>query len=210
MTIEANNMLIRIVDDDEVLRESLAFMLNMAGWETQSYPDARAFLTQDALSVPGCLILDLRMPGMSGLELLLELNRRASTLPVVFLTAHGEMDTAVLAMKKGAVDFISKPVAPDKLVEAVQAAMAKQQFKNAGLASPAEIVAAWKALTDREREICMEVSKARTNREVARRLHISERTVEGHRASAFKKLSVKTVKDLCVVMSELSAIDEAR
>ena len=113
-------------------------------------------------------------------------------------------------MKKGAVDFISKPVAPDKLVEAVQAAMAKQQFKNAGLASPAEIVAAWKALTDREREICMELSKARTNREVARRLHISERTVEGHRASAFKKLSVKTVKDLCVVMSELSAIDEAR
>ena len=181
MSDEKNvEVLIRIVDDDDVLRSSLAFMLQAAGWKTQTYADAVSFLRQDALSVPGCLILDVRMPGMSGLELQLELNRRACLLPIIFLTAHGEMDMAVFAMKKGAVDFISKPVDPEKLIDAVSSALAKQQFRRAGLKTPADIVARYASLTSREREVCQELAHGKTNRETARTLHISERTVEGH------------------------------
>ena len=211
MSDEKNvEVLIRIVDDDDVLRSSLAFMLQAAGWKTQTYADAVSFLRQDALSVPGCLILDVRMPGMSGLELQLELNRRACLLPIIFLTAHGEMDMAVFAMKKGAVDFISKPVDPEKLIDAVSSALAKQQFRRAGLKTPADIVAGYASLTCREREVCQELARGKTNRETARTLHISERTVEGHRASSFKKLGVQTVRGLLDFLNELLQVENEK
>ncbi len=211
MSDEKNvEVLIRIVDDDDVLRSSLAFMLQAAGWKTQTYADAVSFLRQDALSVPGCLILDVRMPGMSGLELQLELNRRACLLPIIFLTAHGEMDMAVFAMKKGAVDFISKPVDPEKLIDAVSSALAKQQFRRAGLKTPADIVARYASLTSREREVCQELARGKTNRETARTLHISERTVEGHRASSFKKLGVQTVRGLLDFLNELLQVENEK
>lgn len=211
MSDEKNvEVLIRIVDDDDVLRSSLAFMLQAAGWKTQTYAEAVSFLRQDALSVPGCLILDVRMPGMSGLELQLELNRRACLLPIIFLTAHGEMDMAVFAMKKGAVDFISKPVDPEKLIDAVSSALAKQQFRRAGLKTPADIVARYASLTSREREVCQELARGKTNRETARTLHISERTVEGHRASSFKKLGVHTVRGLLDFLNELLQVENEK
>ncbi len=208
MNVENNvETLIRIVDDDEVLRSSLAFMLQAAGWKTKTYEDAGSFLRQDALSVPGCLILDVRMPGMSGLELQLELNRRACLLPIIFLTAHGEMDMAVFAMKKGAVDFISKPVDPEKLIDAVSSALSKQQLRRAGMTTPADIVARYASLTSREREVCVELAHGKTNRETAKMLRISERTVEGHRASSFRKLGVHTVRELLEFFNGLTQVE---
>ena len=199
------SLLIRIVDDDAVLRDSLAFLLQAAGWNTQTYPDAMSFLTQDSPSVQGCLVLDIRMPKMSGIELHRELNRRGITLPIIFLTAHGEMDMAVEAMKNGAVDFISKPIEPEKLIEAIRNALSRQKLKAAGMETPADIVNRFNTLTSREQEICRELAKGKLNREVARVLHISERTVEGHRASAFKKLGVKTVGELVEFLMMLDA-----
>ncbi len=206
----APQALIRIVDDDAVLRESLAFMLDAAGWRTKTYASAMDFLRQDAVSVPGCVILDVRMPGMSGLEMQLELNRRAARIPIIFLTAHGVMDMAVFAMKKGAVDFLSKPVDPERLIEAVRGALARQQLRDAGMQTPAEVVARYEGLTSREKEVCAELVRGRTNHETGKALHISERTVEGHRASAFRKLSVRTVRELADFYDALEAIHNER
>ena len=113
-------------------------------------------------------------------------------------------------MKKGAVDFISKPVDPEKLIDAVSSALAKQQFRRAGLKTPADIVARYASLTSREREVCQELARGKTNRETARTLHISERTVEGHRASSFKKLGVHTVRGLLDFLNELLQVENEK
>ena len=110
--------LIRIVDDDEDMRESLSFLLESEGWQCAAYASAREFLIEDAGSVPGCLILDIRMPEMTGLELQQEMNRRKIFLPIVFLTGHGSIDMAVSAMKSGAVEFLQKPVDHARLLGA--------------------------------------------------------------------------------------------
>lgn len=112
--------LIRIVDDDEDMRESLSFLLESEGWKCSAYSSAREFLIEDAGSVPGCLILDIRMPEMTGLELQQEMNRRKIFLPIVFLTGHGSIDMAVSAMKSGAVEFLQKPVDHARLLGIVR------------------------------------------------------------------------------------------
>ena len=194
---------IRLVDDDDVLRHSLKFLLQAEGWGVRDYPSAKKFLTEDILSTPGCLVLDIRMPEMSGLELQNELLHRGVTLPIVFLTGHGTMETAVDAMKKGAVDFVAKPIDPEQFVSAIREAMKRAAVKGLGYESAGGVVQAWSALTSREQEVCEWLAKGLLNREVARKLEISERTVEGHRASAFKKLGIHSVSELVLLSSEL-------
>ncbi len=196
-------LLIRLVDDDAVLRHSLAFLLQAEGWTVAEYESAEAFLANDRLAQPGCLVLDIRMDGMSGLELQQELMRRGSRLPVIFLTGHGTMETAVEAMKVGAVDFVAKPIDPERFVEAIRAALAKNALKALGIRTAGDAVAAYATLTDREKEVCRTLAKGLLNREAAIRLSISERTVEGHRAAAFKKLGIRTVADLVLFFAEL-------
>lgn len=203
MTEAAGGALVRIVDDDAVLRDSLAFLLEAAGWESRCYADAAAFLTADAPSQAGCVILDVRMPGMSGLELQAEMNRRGYTLPIIFLTGHGDMEMAVGAMKMGAVDFISKPVDPEKFIAAVRRALAKQSLIGIGVRTPGEAVRLFGLITQREQQICRELAKGKTNREAARVFHISERTVEAHRASAMRKLNIKNVRELADLIDEV-------
>ena len=123
--------LIRIVDDDEDMRESLSFLLESEGWQCAAYASAREFLIEDAGSVPGCLILDIRMPEMTGLELQQEMNRRKIFLPIVFLTGHGSIDMAVSAMKSGAVEFLQKPVDHARLLGIVRDSILSRQ-KDAG------------------------------------------------------------------------------
>lgn len=200
---EQNAPVIRLVDDDDVLRKSLRFLLEAEGWGVRDYAGAREFLTGDILSTPGCLVLDIRMPEMSGLELQHELMRRGATLPIVFLTGHGTMETAVDAMKKGAVDFVAKPIDPEHFVSAIREAMKHAAVKGLGYPSAGNVVEAWSQLTARERDVSEWLAKGLLNREVARKLEISERTVEGHRASAFKKLGIKTVSELVLLSAEL-------
>ncbi len=129
--------------------------------------------------------------------------RRGSRLPIIFLTGHGTMETAVEAMKEGAVDFVAKPIDPERFVAAIRAALAKNALKALGIRTAGDAVAAYAALTDREKEVCRMLARGLLNREAAIRLSISERTVEGHRASAFKKLGIHTVADLVLFFAEL-------
>ena len=124
-----NEALIRIVDDDADLRKGLTFMLECAGWKSAAYPSARDFLTQDSPSIPGCLILDVQMAGMTGIELQHEMNRRGNTLPIIFLTGHGDIDMAVTAMIDGAANFIQKPPESGKLLAAIETCVS-QSLKN--------------------------------------------------------------------------------
>lgn len=178
--------LVRIVDDSADAREALRFMLECEGWETEAFESAEAFLAGDRPSRPGCLILDIRMPGRSGLELQAELVRRRSKLPVIFLTGHGEIETAVGAMREGAFDFQAKPVDPAKLLPAVAAAVEADRRRRGGAA----LSLASAGLTPRELEIARLAASGLVSREIAERLGLSRRTVEHARAAALKKLGV--------------------
>ena len=197
---------VRIVDDDDGDREALAFMLESSGWKVQAYSSARDFLVNDAPSQPGCVVLDVRMPGMTGLELQEEMNRRGFRLPIIFLTAHGDVAMAVGAMQKGAVNFLVKPIDPAAFARAVsQAVQLQGRIQNDALA-PGECIARFESLSERQQEIVSMIADGFLNREVAVKLGISERTVEGHRYNAFKLLGVKNRSELARFLSRVRKI----
>ena len=197
---------VRIVDDDDGDREALAFMLESSGWKVQAYSSARDFLVNDAPSQPGCVVLDVRMPGMTGLELQEEMNRRGFRLPIIFLTAHGDVAMAVGAMQKGAVNFLLKPIDPAAFARAVsQAVQLQGRIQNDALA-PGECIARFESLSERQQEIVSMIADGFLIREVAVKLGISERTVEGHRYNAFKLLGVKNRSELARFLSRVRKI----
>lgn len=186
---------VRIVDDDAGLRDAIVYMLSNEGWRATAYPDSMSFLRADAPSCPGVLILDVRMPGMSGLELHRELRRRGYRQPVIFLSAHGDLDMAVDELRRGAFHFLQKPVDPDKLVQVVAEAMEADRRERWGLPDLEEISARMASLRPREREVMELVARGRLNSDIARILHLSVRTVEAHRAAAYVKLRVKSAAE---------------
>ena len=181
-----------IVDDDDAIRDSMRAMLEAEGFAVRCYVSADQVL-EESIPVPACLVTDVRMPGMSGLELQEELSRRKINLPVIMITGHADVPLAVRAMKAGAVEFIEKPVAAEILVAAIQSAL------NLGVQSHArekEAKAAQEvlqSLTPREREILEMLVKGLANKVVAQRLGISHRTVELHRAHIVQKLNAKNL-----------------
>lgn len=192
---------VRIVDDDAALTEGLVFLLESEGWTVQVYESAQAFLTNDAPSVRGCLVLDVRMPGMTGLELQHVMNERGYNLPIIFLTGHGDIDMAVSTIKQGAVEFLQKTGDNARLVEAVSRAVARSMEGFAQLdQDPYEAQKRWCELTEREAQLLTLIAKGQRNRDVAERLGLSVRTVEAHRANAFRKLGIKTVAELSSLM----------
>ena len=197
--------LIRIVDDDRDLRESLEFMLICEGYEVKSYESAKAYLTDDMPSRPGCLILDVRMPELTGLQLQAVLNDRAERLPIVFLTAHGSIDMAVQTMREGACDFQQKPVRAETFLPAVARAVEKDRLRRGGAEDIAEEVARYKTLSGREREVLRLVSQGLTSQAVADRLKVSKRTVDHQRTDALKKLTVRTPAELAGFFERVEA-----
>ena len=188
--------LIRIVDDDPSLGDALSFMLSMEGWKVKAYTSARDFLADDSPSIPGCLILDVRMPEMTGLQLQELLNERQWRHPIIFLSAHGDIDMAVGTMEKGAFTFLQKPVEDERLLSAVARAIDHDLKKTN---EPFDLSLAerkFASLSAREREIIVLISKGLLNRDVALQLGISERTVENHRASIYKKLTIRSSAEL--------------
>lgn len=183
--------LIRAVDDDPAIREALQFMLEAEGWRIRTYAGGQEFLTEDAPSVPGCAIIDVRMPGMSGLELQREMNVRGYRLPVIFLTGHGDIDMAVSAMREGAVDFVQKPVEQERILEAIARAVDRGRLGEGGSLLLGDIRARVSTLTDREREVAALIGAGLTNRQVGERIGITVRTAEGHRAAIIRKLGVR-------------------
>ena len=188
--------LIRTVDDDPAMREALEFMLTADGWRVKTYENGRAFLTDDAPSTPGCAILDVRMPGMSGLELQQEMNVRGYALPIIFLTGNGDIDMAVGAMRDGAVDFVQKPVRQERLLTAIARAVTRSVSETGAVETEGAIRAKVQELTEREREIAELIGKKLTNRQISERTGITVRTVEVHRAAIIRKLGVRTPDDI--------------
>ena len=206
MTLCNEAPLVRIVDDEERVRESMAFMLRHEGYECVSYASSEEFLRRDTPSRPGCVLLDVLMDGMSGLELQEEMIRRGITLPIVFLSAHGDLDMAVDAMRRGASAFIQKTADRARLLEAVADAFEKSVGGRAGGSAPGDVVARWNSLTDREKEVARLVAEGLLNREVGERLGgIAVKTVQVHRSEACRKLGVKGAAGLATAVRLLAA-----
>lgn len=199
--------LIRIVDDDRELRESQKMLLETLGWEVQTYESAVKFLEEDHLIRPGCLILDVRMPGMTGLELQQELEKRGvANLAIIFLSAHGDIQMAVHTMRHGAIDFLEKPVQPHVLLQRVTTAIAKTLQDNAKQEEFAQLKARVDKLSMREREVAQLIAQGLRNKNIARELGIEESTVKMHRANAMVKLAVTTPAELTRIFTTLEIL----
>lgn len=196
MTRKTEKPLVRIVDDDPDQLASLEIMLSAEGWDVACYERASDFFAEDTPSRPGCLILDVRMPEISGLEMQEELNRREYPPPILFLTGHGDVDMAVHTLKKGAKDFLLKPVDAPRLLTSVATIVQEDCDQRAMPLDSAAWKRKFRELTEREQEIVRYVASGLLNRQIAERLGISERTVHAHRLSAYRKLNVHNVADL--------------
>lgn len=188
--------IVRIVDDDAGLADSFQLLLETMGWEVVHYPDGMSFLQKDSLTGPGCVVLDMRMPVMTGLEVQAEMQRRRSNLPIIFLSAHGTISTAVEAVRMGAVDFLEKPVDPLNFVQKVSSAVTKSLEAAVTGATQGQRQAKFAQLTPRERDVVRQVLKGAQNKEVARELGLEVSTIKMHRANAFAKLGVHSQSEL--------------
>ena len=185
-----------IIDDDAAVRDSLALLLRLHGLETHVFAAAEAFLSQVTPEWSGIVLVDLRMPGMSGLELQTELRARRIQLPTIIITAHGEASAARTSFKSGAVDFLEKPIDRDQLLGALREAVGIESERVRLAGHAAEISKQLGRLTPREREVLDCIVAGKHNREIARELDISARTVEVHKARVMAKMGVERVADL--------------
>jgi len=192
-----------IIDDDEAVRRFLSGLIASVGLHVETYASAQEFLDADEPSQPGCLLLDIRMPGMSGLELQKELASRNIRIPIIILTGHGNVQVAVHAMKAGAVDFIEKPFNNELLLDRIQMAVAESVDADTTRVKQDEIAHRMELLTPREHQVLEIVATGETNKAVARRLDISEKTVEIHRARVMEKMQAKSLADLVKMVTML-------
>ncbi|HXV40433.1 MAG TPA: response regulator transcription factor [Steroidobacteraceae bacterium] len=185
-----------VVDDDEGVRSALALLLKSMGQPAATYASAADFLADYEPERPGCALLDVRMPGMSGLELQDELNRRGVVLPVIFITGHGDVPMAVEAMQRGAFDFLQKPFGDDDLAVRIRRALARDRELRAAIGEKSQIRARLARLTPRERQVLELVAAGKPNKVMAAELGVSQRTVEIHRAHVMKKMGASSLAQL--------------
>lgn len=195
--------LVRIVDDDPVFRASQRMLLKTRGWEVEEFDSAVKFLTEADLERPGCILLDVRMPEMTGLELQLELEKKGCRLPIVFLTGHGDISMAVHTMQHGAVSFLEKPVQPLDLIQTVAKAVDQSMELAQKNETEQQNKAVFETLTTREQQIVKLAALDTPNKIIARQLDIAEPTVKMHRAHAFAKLNVKSPLEAYRVLVKL-------
>ena len=188
--------LIRVLDDNPDQLASLELLLTGEGWDVACYERANDFFVNDRPSRPGCLILDVRMPEVSGLEVQAEMARRGIGIPIIFLTGHGDIDMAVFAVRAGAKDFLQKPVKAESRLTSVALVVQEDCDRREMPLDESAWIAKYERLTERERQIVCGAAKGLLNREIALKLHISERTVQAHRHSAYRKLGAHSTADL--------------
>ncbi|TAN60126.1 MAG: response regulator transcription factor [Magnetospirillum sp.] len=191
-----------IVDDDEAIRDALAWLFQSRGVMAETFVSASAFLSRWTPGRRGCLVLDIRMDGMTGLELFDRLQEMGSRLPVIFLTGHGDVPMAVSALKKGARDFVEKPFNDNDLVDRVIDALTWDAIQREGDADAASLAARLANLTLRERQVMDLVLAGKLNKVIADDLGITMRTVEVHRAHVFEKMGVRTAVELAQLMPQ--------
>lgn len=194
---------VRIVDDDAGVRDSYRFLVESDGWLVKTFHDAEDYLENDDSDIPGCLVLDVRMPGLSGLELQEYLNRMSNRLPVIFISAHANVEMVVRAMKNGALDFLPKPVDDAKLLSAVEKAVECSLASKEDDAELESIQQRWSLLSAREVETARLVGRGLINKVIADSMNITERTVQVHRANVYHKLGVKNAVELSKLMMRL-------
>ncbi|NMG64683.1 response regulator [Azoarcus indigens] len=187
---------IYIVDDDEALRDSLVWMLESSGYAVAAFDSAESFLEAWRPDMTGCLVLDVRMPGMSGLELFEELGRRHCALPVIFITGHGDVPMAVSALKRGAVDFIEKPFNDAEMRRLVEQCLEQERNGRSRRRTEADIARRLEHLTQREREVLHLIVAGKLNKQIADVLGISIKTVEVHRARVMEKMGAHSLAEL--------------
>ena len=194
-----------VVDDDDAMRKSLTWLIGSVGLAVETYDGAAAFLAAWSDERPGCLVLDVRMPGMSGLELQDTLARRGSALPVIVITGHADVPMAVRALKAGAVDFIEKPFNDQVLLDRIHDAVQRSRTAFAGQARRAKMLALLARLTPRERQVAELVAAGKPNKVIAFDLDLSMKTVEVHRHNVMDKLEVASVADLTRLFMEANS-----
>jgi FixJ family two-component response regulator len=192
-----------IVDDDDSVRKSLARLITSVGLKVETFSSANAFLKRDAYDGPACLVLDIRMPGLSGLELQTELAKAERTLSIVFITSHGNITMSVQAIKAGAVDFLEKPFEEQDLLDAVHLAIQKDRATKEKLAELREIQERVESLTPREREVFALVVTGMLNKQIAFEMGIGEKTIKVHRARVMQKMQAESFADLVRLAEKL-------
>ena len=188
--------IVHVVDDDEAMRDSMAFLLRAENFQVQTYADAADFLTALPQIKVGCVVTDVRMPGMSGIELLQRLRELKVSLPVIVVSGHGDVPLAVEAMKTGALDFIEKPFDDDVFLRAVRLALSAQAVDSQRQAQKATINSRLESLSNREREVLEGLVAGHPNKTIAYDLGISPRTVEIYRANVMEKMQARSLSDL--------------
>ncbi|MEN2784908.1 response regulator transcription factor [Sphingomonas qilianensis] len=188
--------LIHVIDDEESIRRSASFMLKTSGFEVCTWPSGTAFLKEARHTTPGCVLLDIRMPDMDGLQVQQAMNEHGIAMPVVILTGHGDISSAVRAMKAGAIEFIEKPFEKALLLDAIDAAFARLDRSATDVARSADANIAIAGLTAREREVLEGLAQGLPNKTIAYDFGISPRTVEVHRANIMAKLHARSLSDV--------------
>ncbi len=191
----SDRKLVHIVDDEEAIRRSASFMLKTSGYAVETWANGVAFLKEIRHVSEGCILLDVRMPEMDGLEVQQALLERGVTMPVIILTGHADVSIAVRAMKAGAVDFLEKPFEKAVLIASIEAAFARMEAAEGAAARSAEAEVVLGILTPREREVLEGLAQGLPNKTIAYDLGISPRTVEVHRANLMAKLEVRSLSD---------------
>jgi two-component system response regulator FixJ len=187
---------IHVVDDDPAMRDSLAFLLDVNGFAPKAYESANAFLSGAAIELPTCVVSDIRMPGLSGIELVRELKARGAACPVILITGHGDVALAVEAMKAGAVDFIEKPFDDQALIGAIRAALVAHSASQGDNSTKKEAQARLAELSPRERDVLQGLVAGKINKVIAHELSISPRTVEVYRANLMAKTGARSMSEL--------------
>jgi two-component system, LuxR family, response regulator FixJ len=202
--------IVMVVDDDSGVRNAMRALLKSVGLNASLFASAQEFLIAYDPQQPGCLLLDIRMPGMSGMDLQEELNLRGAVIPVIFMSGHADIPMAVEAMQHGAFDFLQKPFRDQDLLDRIQRAIAKDGERRVALGERVRIKARLESLTEREREVLDQLTQGKQNKAIAQDLGISPRTIEIHRARVMEKMDAQSVAELVRMMLDLGHSIPAR
>jgi len=197
------NGLVLVVDDDISVRESLDHLIRTSGWQSETYASAQAFLARPRTVVPSCLVLDVSLPDLNGLDVQKRLGPDRGDLPIIFISGHADIPTTVRAMKAGAVEFLIKPLSHEALLTAIEGAVNRSRAALQQQAGMEELRARYASLTGRERQVMTLVVSGLLNKQIAGELHISEITVKAHRGKVMRKMRAGSVADLVKMSARL-------